>query len=73
MLLRMDQDKRPKEGRMADLIRQGRLVAAMPDRHFPIFDLSVVHVANRHLSRSVRAFKELAAPMATSIFPELPV
>lgn len=56
-----------------ELMREGKLVEVMPDWHFPLFDLSLVHLANRHLSRPVRAFKEFAIVMAPTIFPNLPV
>lgn len=56
-----------------DLIREGRLVEVMPDWHFPRFDLSLIHLGNRHLTRPVRIFKDFASDMAPSLFPELPV
>lgn len=54
------------------LISDGRLVEVMPEWHFPKFDLSVVHVSNRHISRPVRLFEEFAVQMAPALFPALP-
>ena len=56
-----------------ELMREGRLVEIMPDWHFPIYDLSLIHLRNRFLSRTVRVFKEFAAATASSLFPDLPV
>jgi len=56
-----------------ELIRDGRLVEIMPMWRFRTFDLSMVHPANRHVSRPVRVFKEFAAQMAPTLFPSLPV
>lgn len=55
-----------------ELIRDGRLVEVMPDWRFESFDLSLVHRGNRHMSKSVRVFKEFAAQMAPTLFPKLP-
>jgi hypothetical protein len=55
-----------------DLIHDGRLVEVMRNWHFRAFDLSVVHLGNRHISRPVRPFQELAAQMAPILFPALP-
>jgi DNA-binding transcriptional LysR family regulator len=55
------------------LIRDGRLVEVMPEWRFPSFDLSLVHLSNRHVSRPVRLFKEFAAEMSPMLFPVLPV
>jgi DNA-binding transcriptional LysR family regulator len=55
-----------------ELLRDGRLVEVMPDWRFPTWDLSVVHLGNRHVSRPVRVFKEFAAQMAPLLFPDLP-
>jgi DNA-binding transcriptional LysR family regulator len=55
-----------------ELMRDGRLVEVMPDWHFPLFNLWLVHVRNRHMARPVRVFKEFAADMAPKIFPTLP-
>ncbi len=54
------------------LVREGRLVEVMPEWRFQSFDLSVVHLGNRHLPRPVRVFKEFAAEMAKTLFPALP-
>ncbi|MCU1263093.1 MAG: Transcriptional regulator, LysR family [Bryobacterales bacterium] len=55
------------------LLRDGRLVEVMPDWHFRIFNLSVVHLGNRYTPRAVRVFKEFAAQMAPTLFPALPI
>jgi DNA-binding transcriptional LysR family regulator len=55
-----------------ELIREGRLVEVMPDWRFPVLDLSLVHLPNRLVPRSVRVFKEFAVEMAPKIFPDLP-
>jgi DNA-binding transcriptional LysR family regulator len=55
-----------------ELLRDGRLVEVMPDWRFPTWDLSVVHLGNRHIPRPVRVFKEFAAQMAPTLFPNLP-
>jgi len=56
-----------------ELLRQGRLVEVMPNWHFPIFHLSVVHLGNRYTPRPVRVFKEFVAEMAPTMFPKLPI
>jgi len=56
-----------------DLIRDGRLVEVMPEWHFPTFDLSVLHLGNRQISRPVRLFKEFAVEMSPRLFPGLPI
>ena len=55
-----------------ELLREGRLTEVMPKWRFRAFDLSVVHLGNRHIPRVVRVFKEFAAQMAPTIFPTLP-
>jgi DNA-binding transcriptional LysR family regulator len=55
-----------------ELLRDGRLVEVMPKWRFRTVDLSVVHLGNRHIPRSVRVFKEFAAQMAPTLFPALP-
>lgn len=55
-----------------ELLRTGRLVEVMPDWRFPPFDLSLVHLGNRHLSKPCRLFKEFATEMAQAMFPDLP-
>jgi len=56
-----------------ELIRDGRLVEVLPEWHFRAFDLSVVHLGNRHISRPVRLFKELAVQLSPALFPALPI
>jgi DNA-binding transcriptional LysR family regulator len=56
-----------------ELIRDGLLVEVMPEWHFRTFDLSVVHLSNRHISRPVRLFKELAVQLSPALFPALPI
>jgi DNA-binding transcriptional LysR family regulator len=55
-----------------ELVREGRLVEVMPDWRFRTFDLSLVHLGNRHISKPCRLFKELATQMAPTLFPGLP-
>jgi DNA-binding transcriptional LysR family regulator len=55
-----------------ELMRDGRLVEVMPAWRFQVFDLSLVHLGNRHIPRPVRVFKEFAAQMAQTLFPVLP-
>lgn len=55
-----------------ELLREGRLVEVMPKWRFPTFDLSVVHLGNRHIPRPVRVFKEFAVRMAPTLFRTLP-
>jgi DNA-binding transcriptional LysR family regulator len=55
-----------------ELMRDGRLVEVMPDWRMRTFDLSLVHLGNRHISRPVRVFKEFAEQMAPTLFPVLP-
>jgi DNA-binding transcriptional LysR family regulator len=54
------------------LIEEGRLVEVMPDWRFRTNDLSLVHVANRHLSKPCRLFKDFAAEMSPALFRNLP-
>jgi DNA-binding transcriptional LysR family regulator len=56
-----------------ELVRTGKLVEVMPDWRFRTFDLSLVHLGNRHVSKPCRLFKELAVQMAPTLFPELPI
>ncbi len=56
----------------ANLLREGRLVEVMPIWRFRRRDLALVHFCKRHIARPVRLFKELAAEMAPSLFPDLP-
>jgi DNA-binding transcriptional LysR family regulator len=55
-----------------ELMRQGRLVEVMPNWRFPTYDLSVAHLGNRLVPRPVRVFKEFAAQMVPTLFPNLP-
>jgi DNA-binding transcriptional LysR family regulator len=55
-----------------ELMRDGRLVEVMPNWHFRTFDLSIVHLGNRHMPRPLRLFKEFAVQMAPTLFPSLP-
>jgi DNA-binding transcriptional LysR family regulator len=54
------------------LIREGRLVEVMPDWRFRTYDLSLVQIGNRHITKPCRLFKDLAVHMAPSLFPDLP-
>jgi DNA-binding transcriptional LysR family regulator len=54
------------------LVEDGRLVEVMPDWRFRTRELFLVHVANRHLSKPYRLFKEFAAQMSPKLFPDLP-
>ena len=56
-----------------NFLRDGLLVEVMPDWRFRTFDLSLVHLGNRHVPRVVRVFKEFAAKLAPTLFPALPV
>jgi DNA-binding transcriptional LysR family regulator len=55
-----------------ELIREGRRVEVMHDWRFRTYDLSLVHVGNRHITKLCRLFKDLATQMAPSLFPDLP-
>jgi len=55
-----------------ELLQDGRLVEVMPEWRFRTFDLSLVHLGNRHIPRPVRVFKEFAAQMVPTLFPSLP-
>jgi DNA-binding transcriptional LysR family regulator len=55
-----------------DLIRSGRLIEVMPEWRFAAFDLSLVHLGNRHISKPCRIFKEFATQMVPALFPDLP-
>jgi DNA-binding transcriptional LysR family regulator len=56
----------------AHLVQDGRLVEVMPNWRFRTFDLSLVHLGNRHISKPCRLFKEFAIEMASTLFPVLP-
>src|SRR5499427_5373485 len=51
-----------------ELVRSGRLVEVMPEWRFPPFDLSLVHLGNRHISKPCRLFKEFTTQMAQALF-----
>jgi DNA-binding transcriptional LysR family regulator len=55
-----------------ELLRDGRLVEVMPRWHFRTYDLVLLHVGNRHVSRVVNLFKEFAVRMGPKLFPSLP-
>jgi DNA-binding transcriptional LysR family regulator len=55
-----------------ELMREGRLVEVMPNWRFPTCDLSLAHLGNRLVPRPVRVFKEFAAQMVPTLFPNLP-
>ena len=55
-----------------ELVRTGELVEVMPDWRFRTVDLSLVHLGNRYISKPCRLFKEFAAQMAPTLFPDLP-
>jgi DNA-binding transcriptional LysR family regulator len=55
------------------LMRDGLLVEVMPEWRMRAFDLSMVHLGNRHVSGPVRVFKEFAAQMVPTLFPDLPI
>jgi DNA-binding transcriptional LysR family regulator len=56
-----------------ELIREGRLVEVMPDWRFRTLNLSMVYLGNRHMSRPLRVFKEFAAEIVPTLFPNLPI
>jgi DNA-binding transcriptional LysR family regulator len=56
-----------------ELMRDGRLVEVMPNWRFRTLDLSLVHLGNRHMPRPLRLFKEFAAQMVRTLFPDLPI
>jgi DNA-binding transcriptional LysR family regulator len=56
-----------------ELVREGRLVEVMPDWRFRTLNLSMVYLGNRHMSRPLRVFKEFAAEIVPTLFPNLPV
>lgn len=55
-----------------DLLREGRLVEIMPKWRFRTFNLSLVHLGNRYLTRQVHLFKDFASQMAPKLFRTLP-
>jgi DNA-binding transcriptional LysR family regulator len=55
-----------------ELLSEGRLVEVMPEWHFRIFHLSVVHINTRYIPRLVRVFMEFAIQKVPTLFPTLP-
>jgi DNA-binding transcriptional LysR family regulator len=55
-----------------ELLREGRLVEIMPKWRFRTFNLSVVHLGNKYLTRQVHLFKDFVAQMAPKLFRALP-
>jgi DNA-binding transcriptional LysR family regulator len=55
-----------------DLLSDGKLVEVMPMWRMRTYDLSLVHLGNRHISRPVRVFKEFTVQMVPTLFPVLP-
>jgi DNA-binding transcriptional LysR family regulator len=56
-----------------DHMRAGRLVEVMPQWHLPVFNLTLVHLRDRPVSRPARLFKEFAGDLVPKLFPDLPV
>jgi DNA-binding transcriptional LysR family regulator len=56
-----------------ELLRDGLLIEVMPKWRFRSFNLSLVHLGNRYISRPMRLFKEFAAQTAPKLFPKLPI
>jgi DNA-binding transcriptional LysR family regulator len=54
------------------LIEDGKLVEVLPAWRLPASDVSLIHLANRHIPKQVRLFKEFAIHMAPILFPNLP-
>lgn len=54
-----------------DWIKNGQLVAVLPDWHFDATDLFLVHLGGRHASAPVRLFKEFAVQKIQELFPQL--
>jgi DNA-binding transcriptional LysR family regulator len=54
------------------LVRDGRLIEVMPEWRFRSYDLLMVHLGNRHVTRTLRVFKEFAAQIIPALFPDLP-
>jgi len=50
------------------LVEERRPFEVMPDWRFRTFDLSLVHVSNRHLSKPCRVFNEFAVKMSPALF-----
>lgn len=52
-----------------ELLYDGRLVNVMPLWHFQPVTLSILHLGNRHVSRAVRLFTEMAAELIPTFLP----
>jgi DNA-binding transcriptional LysR family regulator len=57
-----------RPGHMED----GSLVEVLPNWKWAPFDLKVVHLGSRYVTRAVRAFINVAAQLAPQFFPNLP-
>jgi len=55
-----------------ELIREGKLAEVMPQWHLQTYDLSLVYLGNRHISKPCRLFKEFVIQKAPVLFPDLP-
>ena len=55
-----------------ELIKEGRLVEVMPNWHFPVVDLSILYLSNRHMPRAVRLFKDFSTEFVPQLFDYLP-
>jgi DNA-binding transcriptional LysR family regulator len=53
-----------------DLVRTGRLLEVMPEWHFRTFDLSLVHLGSRHMSKPCRLLKGLRFANGSNAFPQ---
>ena len=53
-----------------ELVRDGRLVEVMPDWRFRTFDLSLVHLGNRHISKPVPALQGIRDPDGADLIPQ---
>jgi DNA-binding transcriptional LysR family regulator len=54
------------------LSRKDSVVEVMPKWRFRTFDLWLLHLSNKHLSRAVRAFRDFAVERTQPLFPKLP-
>ena len=57
---------------LPELSRTNVVVEIMPEWRFRVFDLWLLHLGKRHLSRAVRAFKEFAVKETPNHFTSLP-
>lgn len=56
-----------------DHLNDGSLVEILqPDWVWPVFNLKIVHLGSRYITRAVREFIEVAADVAPKLFPDLP-